>query len=82
MRIYGVAVAESYKRKGIATFLLNRVLEFAKRKGLQKITTKTIAGLVFYQRNGFQVVGSNEKGEYLMEKNNKYGILSVTKMEQ
>lgn len=24
----------------------------------------------------------NEKGEYLMEKNNKYGILSVTKMEQ
>lgn len=68
MRIYGVAVAESYKRKGIATFLLNRVLEFAKRKGLQKITTKTIAGLVFYQRNGFQVVGSNEKGEYLMEK--------------
>lgn len=68
MRIYGVAVAESHKRKGIATFLLNRVLEFAKRKGLQKITTKTIAGLVFYQRNGFQVVGSNEKGEYLMEK--------------
>lgn len=53
MRIYGVAVAESYKRKGIATFLLNRVLEFAKRKGLQKITTKNDCWLGILSKEWF-----------------------------
>lgn len=69
LRIYGIAVAESHKRRGIATYLLQRALLFAKEQGLKKVTTITIAGLSFYLKNNFRVVGMNSKNEFLMEIN-------------
>lgn len=66
MHIVCVAVDITYQRKGLASALLYRAMDTAKQRGLTKVRTRTRTGKLFYERNGFIVIG--KKGDdYLME---------------
>ena len=66
-RIIGMGTKTAYKRQGFGSLLLQRCEEFAKNKGLDKITTRSLSGADFYARRGFDVVGVGG-GIYLLEK--------------
>lgn len=65
--IMNIAVAEAYRRKGIASHLLENVLTDAKIKGITAVTlevsSKNAAAICFYEKYGFELAGLR-KGYY------------------
>lgn len=61
LQIDNIAVAESYRQKGLATILLAEALKAAKKKGMNsavlEVRAKNSAALKLYKRHGFIVAG-------------------------
>jgi [ribosomal protein S18]-alanine N-acetyltransferase len=61
LQIDNLAVAESHRRKGVATILLARALETAKEKGMNnavlEVRANNFAAISLYERQGFIIVG-------------------------
>ncbi len=77
--IISVAVRENWRRKGIGTKIVERLIENLKRKGARKIflhvREKNEVAISFYQKLGFKILKkienyySNGDSAYLMNKN-------------
>jgi len=67
LQVDNVAVAEGFRRKGLATALLTRALGTAKKKGaataVLEVRSGNFAARELYERHGFAVVG-RRKGYY------------------
>jgi ribosomal protein S18 acetylase RimI-like enzyme len=62
----GIAVAKEYRRKGIATLLLQKILEGAKELKIKEVYAAyvrkdNLASISFFIKNGFKKVDENEK---------------------
>lgn len=68
LRIICTAVADEHKRHGYGGFLLRRAINYAKRAGLNQISTRTTSGYEFYSRYGFFANDRAENGDYMMHK--------------
>ena len=62
---FGISVLKEYRRKGIATRMIECMMEWAKRKGIEKIHLKVIednlAAISLYRKLGFEFEGRQEK---------------------
>jgi ribosomal-protein-alanine N-acetyltransferase len=61
LQIDNLAVAESHRRKGVATILLAKALEMAKEKGMNsavlEVRANNFAAINLYEQHGFVIVG-------------------------
>jgi len=64
-RIIGMYTKKEFQGRGFASFLFNRCVEFCKKKGIKKITTRSLSGAEFYCKKGFDVVGM-KGNDYLL----------------
>ncbi|KAF0975404.1 hypothetical protein FDP41_005398 [Naegleria fowleri] len=64
-----MSVANSMKRKGIATLMLNHLIQWSKEKGYNTIVLSTsslqVAAVNFYQKNGFTLVKLKRHSRFL-----------------
>lgn len=67
-RILGIGTREEEKGKGYASILLRFVEKDTERRGGRKVRTLTKVASEFYARRGYECVGINKRGEYIMEK--------------
>lgn len=60
IRIIDIALVEEHQKKGIGRYLINRIIEIAKKNKKEKITLRTSSeetAFMFYQKLGFKEVG-------------------------
>ena len=69
-RLKRIYVDKDYRGKEVGQKLLNKIIEFSKRKGYRKIITSTSpkmkAGIEFYKKNGFKKI-KKEKDRIFFE---------------
>lgn len=64
IRLVDIAIVKKYQKKGIGSFLINRLKAKAKQLKLQKISLRTSSeetAFMFYQKMGFHPIGMNGK---------------------
>lgn len=64
-RIIGIATREKSKGKGLASFLLDGGVKFARECGYSLIYTRSHDGKDFYLHKGFKIIGQ-QGGDYQM----------------
>jgi len=64
-----MSVSSTMKRRGIATLMLNHLVEWSKNKGYQTIMLSTsslqVAAVDFYQKHGFEIVKTKRFSRFL-----------------
>lgn len=65
-RIIGMGTKNEYKRQGLATCLLNRLIHYCRVHNISRIHTRSKSGADYYAKRGFDVVGMRD-GDYLLE---------------
>jgi ribosomal-protein-alanine N-acetyltransferase len=67
--ITSFSVTKPYLRKGIATKMLNRIIDYAKAKGYNSISLNVNklndVAVEFYMKSGFQIVGAINDSGYI-----------------
>ena len=62
---FGISVLKGYRRKGIATRMIECMIEWARKKGIEKIHLKVVednmAAISLYRKLGFEFEGRQEK---------------------
>lgn len=66
MRIIGMAVSKEMQGKRIGSVLLDKAIHDARRWGAKAITTRSLSGVQFYAKKGFDIVGMKD-GDYLLQ---------------
>lgn len=67
LRIVGIGVADDKKNKGYGRYMLQMVIEQARQRGIEQITTRTQSGCDFYMKYaGARIVGMADE-DYLLE---------------
>lgn len=76
--IMNIAIKEDYRRQGIATLLLNHILDFCKEKGIKtihlEVNEKNFSAISLYQKFGFEECGRRK--QYY---DNKYDAILMKK---
>lgn len=67
MRIIGIAVIKEMQGFGIGSKLLAKAIQDARAGGAKVVHTKSLSGVQFYARKGFDIVGM-KGGNYLLQK--------------
>jgi acetyltransferase len=73
---FAIAVADGWRRRGLARRLLERLLRRARRDGLRRLEGEVLAGnaamLAFVQRAGFDVLPHPEDGRLVIARRELY----------
>ena len=76
--IMNIAIKEDYRRQGIATLLLNHILDFCKEKGIKtihlEVNEENFSAISLYQKLGFEECGRRK--QYY---DNKYDAILMKK---
>ncbi|MGI6689551.1 MAG: GNAT family N-acetyltransferase [Clostridiales bacterium] len=67
---FGIAVRDGYKGQGLGTLMMQHAIDEAKKhhKGGILLTTATdnVRAQALYRKFGYEIIGKDERGEYLM----------------
>jgi GNAT superfamily N-acetyltransferase len=67
LRLVGIGVKRDQQNKRYGRFMLKRAIEYAKVQGFNKVRTRTLNGVDFYQKWGGAKIVGYKGNDYIME---------------